>query len=283
MSSFAQAQETVEISNFLHLLFDKEDSTCFSETPKGIQIYSLNHSLIRRSGSEAFFSINPMDPSKTRADSSVISYRNILVEMDKISLEKQSQHISEIGMPYSTAVYSGSKSIHYIISLEYPLADEQLYRALVKRVYKAVGDDKVDHSCKNPSRFSRFPGHVRLDTGNEQKLLAVNSRVSNTALNHWLIDRGAPEEELWDNLTPEPRSTFKNPARLYTSTRYFLMYGAPNGEWNPKLFKASADLCRCGYTEGEALIELRKITGFLDNFDRNTISSAFKNELRKQK
>lgn len=267
------------ITKFLQTLFNTHENTCFSQTSKGI---TIAHSLIPHI-SNAFFSINPMDPTKTRADSSVVKYRNILIEMDKVPLEKQDQHITEIDLPYSTAVFSGSKSIHFIISLQEPLADEQIYRSMVKRVYKAVGEDLVDKSCINPSRFSRLPGHIRLDTGKEQKLLVVKERVSNTELESWLQRRGIGPEEVWDNLTLEPRSTFKNPSRLYMGTKNFLLYGAPNGEWNPKLFKAAADLCRCGYTENEALIELRKITGFLDNFDRNTISSAFKNELGKQK
>jgi hypothetical protein len=232
---------------------------------------------------DAFFSINPMNPDKTRADSSVTTYRNVLVEMDKLALDKQEAHISEIKMPYTTAVYSGGKSVHYIISLETPLEDEQTYRALVKRIYKAVGDDLVDQTVRNPSRFSRLPGHIRLDTGKEQKLLAIKGRVSNAQLEEWLNSRGAPEIELWENLTPEPRSTFKNPGRLYGTTKNFLMFGAQPGQWNMSLFKAAADMCRCGYTEEDAFEELRTVTGTLDFNDSKTISSAFKNELGKIK
>jgi len=280
MSDFAQAQKTVSIDDFLKTLFDKEEATCFSETPRGIEISSLNFPLIRRSQGEAFFSINPMDPNKTRADSSVTKYRNFLIEMDRIALDKQEQHISEIGMPYSTAVFSGSKSLHFIISLETPLDNEYMYRALGKRIFKAVGDDLVDQSVKNPSRFSRLPGHIRLDTGKEQKLLAIKGRVPNAELEAWLLNRGAPPEEAWENLTPEPRSTFKNPSRLYGATKNFLMYGVESN-WNQSLFKAAADMCRCGYNEEEATQELRRITGVLDFSDIKTIGSAFKNELSK--
>lgn len=260
---------------FLTILFDHNDSTCFSDTPRGTKIGPLKYGT-----TTAFFSINPMDPANSRADSSVLKYRNILVEMDKMVLDLQDQYISEIGMPYSTAVFSGKKSIHYIISLDQPVATEQEYRALVKRVYKAVGNDYVDQSCKNPSRFSRFPGHIRSDTGKEQKLLFVGTRVPLSTLEVWLEKRGAPKEEVWENLTPEPRSAFKNPSRLYGSTKNFLMYGVKES-WNIALFKAAADLCRCGYTEEEATGELLKITGTLDFTDRKTIGSAFKNELGK--
>lgn len=281
MSSFAQAQKDVMNGQVIDILFNPEEFTCFSFTPRGIDIFSVKNSW-RRPQEEAFFSINPMDPTKTRADSSVTKYRNILVEMDKVTLEKQDQHIEEIGMPYSTAVFSGSKSIHFIISLEQELADEQIYRSMVRRVYKAVGEDLVDKSCINPSRFSRLPGHIRSDTGKEQKLLAIRQRVPNATLEAWLTSRGAEKEEIWDNLTPEPRSTFKNPSRLYASTKNFMLCGAPSGEWNRKLFKAAADLCRCGYTLEEAKQELLRTTGVLDFSDEKTIESAYKNEMSKK-
>lgn len=267
------------IGDFIVTLFEAIEYTCFSDSPKGIKITEILHP---QTQINSFFSINPLEPKKTRADSAVTKYRNILVEMDKIPLEKQDQHITEIGMPYSTAVFSGSKSIHYIISLEQELPDEQVYRSLVKRVYKAVGNDFVDHSCKNPSRFSRLPGHIRLDTGKEQKLLAIKQRVSLETLENWLVDRGVGPEEVWDNLTPEPRSTFKNPGRLYAGTKQFLMYGAPKGEWNPRLFKAAADMCRCGYNEEDIFNQLIKVTGTLDFSDRKTIESAIRNEMSKK-
>lgn len=262
---------------FLECLFNVDEFTCFSETPKGIAISQAWQPFKE----EAFFSINPMDRNKTRSDSAVILYRNILIEMDKIPVEHQQAIVQGSKMPYSTAVFSGSKSVHYIISLETPLKDESTYRALVKRVYKAVGEDLVDVSCKNPSRFSRLPGHIRSDTGREQQLLAVNSRVPNSVLEEWLLSRNAPPEDMWENLTPEKRSEYKNPSRLRGATKNFLMFGAGKGEWNARLFTASADLCRCGYTESEAQDELIKITGTLDNFDRRTIESAYKNELSK--
>lgn len=266
------------MKSFVDCLFNSDENTCASQTPRGITIIPIS----TINTESAFFSINPMDPTKTRADSSVIKYRNFLIEFDKLSLEKQEQHVEEIGMPYSTAVFSGSRSIHFIISLETELQNEQIYRSIVKRVYKAVGNEFVDHNCKNVSRFSRFPGHIRSDTGKEQKLLFVGTRVPLSTLEVWLEKRGAPKEEVWENLTAEPRSTFKNPSRLYGTTKNFLMFGAEEN-WNIALFKAAADLCRCGYTEEEAAGELLKITGTLDFADRKTIGSAFKNELGKEK
>jgi hypothetical protein len=274
MSSFIQAQKDIFNNQVIQLLFNEEEYTCFSTTPWGIKVAQVKNSF-RRSQEEAFFSINPMDKIKTRSDSAVVKYRNILVEMDKMPLGDQDQYITEIGMPYSTAVFSGSKSIHYIISLEEELSDEYTYRSLVKCVYKAVGEDLVDKSCKNPSRFSRLPGHIRGDTGKEQQLLTVKLRVPNSVLLEWLKSRGVTFEEEWTDLT-QARSTFKNPSRLYSSTKNFLISGAPEGEWNINLFKAAANMWGCGYEEDDILNELLNVTGTLDSSDRKTIESAIK-------
>lgn len=265
---------------FLSLLFDPGEATCFGETPRSIKIDNVTYATYlleeKKAFNSCFFSINPMDFTKTRADASVTKYRNILIEMDKMVLDLQDQYISEIDMPYSTAVFSGKKSIHYIISLEESLPDEQTYRALVKRVYKAVGNNYVDQSCKNPSRFSRLPGHVRSDTGKEQKLLAIKSRVPLSTLNAWLDKRGATEDE-WELVLKRPKFTFKDDSRLYPSTKNFLG-GAVKENWNISLFKAAADLYRCGFNEEEILNKLLQVTGTLDANDRKTIYSAIKNE-----
>ena len=265
--------------DFLMCLFEyNNEHTCFSATPKGTAITNVNC----WSTQTAFFSINPMNSTKTRCDAAVVKYRSILIEMDKMVLDLQDQYISEIGLPYSTAVFSGKKSIHYIISLEEPIQDEQLYRALVRRIYRAVGDDYVDHSCKNPSRFSRFPGHLRSDTEQEQRLLTVRTRVSMATLESWLQKRGVGPEEVWENLTKEPRSTFKNPHRFSGFTKNFLADGAIPGEWNRSLFKASADMYRCGFDKEEILDRMVQITGTLDIADRKTIASAIQNEERNE-
>src|ERR1700677_3725273 len=109
-----------EVDKFLSQLFSINEFTCFSIDHYGTYISQMDE----YGPYDAFFSVNPMDPTKTRADYSVVKYRNILIEMDKIPLDQQDQHISEIGMPYSTAVFSGKKSVHYIISLEQELPNE---------------------------------------------------------------------------------------------------------------------------------------------------------------
>lgn len=270
---------------FLHCLFEPNENTCFSQTPKGTAVLPLTAG----NNAHAFFSINSLmidkdnQPTESwhletygrRADCNVISFRNILIEMDNFALDKQDQYITEIGVPYSTAVYSGGKSIHYIISLETPVQNIKAYRRLVSRIYKAIGEDYVDIANKNPSRLSRFPGHIRIDSTKEQKLLTIKGRVPNSVLEEWLLSRGV-EDTVWEEVSMFNRS--KSPHFLSNATKLFLEAGAPEGRWNLTLFKSAADFCRTGYSLDEAREAFLKITGTLTITDEKTITSAYRNE-----
>lgn len=283
----------MELTDFLNCLFDENEYTCFSAVPHGTTVYNLDSCDAQE---DAFFSINPLWGDKDlypteeyhssilprRADHNVVCYRNILIEMDGISLEEQKAHMNVIKLPYSTCVYSGGKSYHWIISLSSPCLNRKEYDQLVKRIYGAVGNALVDKSCKNPSRLSRLPFHLRRDTDRLQTLKAVNGRINNELLEQWLTEKGWPFQELnpWEDITYKSNRK-KDFSTLTPFTKNFLMNGATHGEWNFSLFKAAADLCRHGWNENEAYEELLKVTGTLDKFDERTISSAFSNQERK--
>lgn len=284
------------MNTFLSCLFDETEATCFTLAPRGITVTPIRS--VSRPEEYAYFSINALHPTTDlkptedwhraetprRCDDNVVSFRNILIEMDKMEIEEQRAYISKIGLPYSTAVFSGSKSIHFVISLTTPVPDRRAYDSLVKRVYKAVGFNKLDRTCKNPSRLSRMPRHVRADTGQMQELLRVQGRVDNRELENWLILHGAPPEPevVWEdiNVFSRPKKDFSS---LLPATRNFIMNGksTERGAWNISLFKAAADFCRTGYSQEEAIDELLAITGFLDKTDEKTINSAYRNEMSK--
>lgn len=275
----------MELKDFWNCLFYEGQATCITDSPKGTDV-----TFVRENSTGTFFSINGLSTFDSmpveqwhnekrgrRADCNVTTFRNILIEMDKIPVEQQEQYVSEIKLPYSTAVYSGGKSIHYIISLETSLDGAKSYRSLVERVYRAVGREYVDLANKNPSRLSRVPGHLRTDTGKEQKLLAVNGRIPNSVLEEWLNSRGAkPLETSWEDV-PRRKGPPKDISSLSGDTRNFLVNGTQQN-WNISLFKAAADLCRNGWSVDEALTELNGITGTLDTNDIKTVRSAYRNE-----
>ena len=56
----------------------------------------------------------------------------------------------------------------------------------------------------------------------------------------------------------------------------FLRFGAPEGQWNIGLFKAAADLSRCGTPPDKIIEMLESVSGYLDSKDTQTIRSALK-------
>lgn len=283
----------MNLDTFFTILFDDNESTCFSSNPKGTSVYGVD-SISDVSRWALFFTINPLhpkmdlnptetyhNPSKPRrADHNVVSYRNILVEMDSIPLDDQEEFIETIGLPYSTSVYSGGKSIHYIISLKTPLTSEIAYRKLVDRVYKALGGKQVvDTSCRNPSRLSRFPEAVRADKDNEvQILLETKTRVSLEDLETWLLSKGVLEVE---EVPAYRQPTYTNMVQYGSNyvnsyTLYFITMGAPVGQRNSSLFKAACNLYNCGYTEDQIIDKLSIPSGLEEDEILRTINSAIK-------
>lgn len=275
---------------FFDLLFDAGESTCFADNPKGTRILPISFFDARR---HAFFSINPIDGKRDndpiaayhhalkprRADANVLLYRNLLVEMDGVSLTEQLEHVEGIKMPFSSCVYSGGKSYHFIISLQNPLESRASYDEMVRRLYFVLGD-RIDSSCKNPSRLSRAPGHLRSEKMKFQSLRDLRSRVDNSLLEEWLKANGADEapkdNPFRDRMqTREGDGEFSGSSELYRSSKNFLALGAADGEWNQSLFKAACDSFSKGWTHDAFVDEAIKITGHLDKNDQATIRSAW--------
>lgn len=273
-----------DLNKFFNVLFDidEDSSTCFAKDNKGTTVLPIKKNINIKWAE--FFTINELhpfhnfNPSKewhdenipVRADHNVINYRNFLVEMDKISIEDQKKLVEDIKMPYSTATFSGGKSIHYIISLEKPFTDRKDYDRLVRRLYKAIGTDFVDNANKNPSRLSRFPNALRKEKNKVQKLLEVKSRINFEDLQNWITERIGEDTEL--------EVIFKHIENKHITafTRDFLMFGAPNGERNINLFKAVCNLTNL-HTEDEIYLMVKPICDKmgLDDFEiKNTIKSG---------
>lgn len=290
----------MDISQFFFTLFDENEATCFSQVNTGTKVFDIDSKFEYASKWAVFFCINPLHPTKDlnpteeyhkedrprRCDKNVVKYRNILIEMDSIPVDEQKEYIEKVGMPYSTAVYSGGKSIHYIISLETPISDEKAYRKLVERIHKALGGKTVvDVACKNPSRFSRFPGALRPDKENkEQTLITINQRVPNEELERWLLAKGVTEQEERPARTignKEYNGEFDNRINKNRAmsgfTLNFIMCGAPEGERNLSLFKAACDLFKCGYDEDEVFDRLEGPSGL----DRQEVERTIKSAQRK--
>lgn len=214
----------------MRTLFDKGEHICQTNDVYGTAPVSMDGVLYP---DYQFFCINPLIPGTSRRDDNVAVFRNILLEFDNGSPEKQLEIVADI--PYSVLTWSGGKSHHAIISLVEPCKDRAEYDALIRRIYTKV--QVMDRSTKNPSRLSRTPKATR-SNGNKQKLLRDYGRTYREVLEAWL----GPEEKKLATEQPERRSLGISPW-----TRNFLMLGAETGKRNASLFAAACDMLRHGY------------------------------------
>lgn len=145
-----------------------------------------------------FISINPI--TGDRRDLGVTAYRSFLIEIDSLEISEQRKLIEQdLKMPFSAAIHSGNKSIHYVITLESDV-DEDVYRMTAEWIHNVI--DKADAGTKHPSVRCRFPDNVRHDTGNAQKLLYLGSRISHHELLKWLTQYPAEHRPVVDLRVP---------------------------------------------------------------------------------
>lgn len=165
-------------SEFFNTLFDPDDQICVCKT-----LSSSSFCTLKEIEQGEFFIVNPI--SGGRSDKDVTKLRNLIFEIDNLSLKDQARIIlKKIEMPYSTFLFSGKKSFHWIISLKEPLSSREMYDFLWKWIFNII--EIADPQTKNPARLTRYPGVSRPDTGREQKIFRVNGRIDNNQLMDWL-------------------------------------------------------------------------------------------------
>ena len=279
------------LEQFYNVLFEPGEYTCYSLLA-GLDDSRPNLKPERRlkpvhvETSKNFFVINPLFPNKDvappynydsalvgrRADCNIASFRNFLCDMDKVPLELQRQLLADVGMPYSTLVYSGGKSMHAIISLDISLSSERDYRKMFKRIVHRMGGKEVmDEQCINPSRFSRCPGAMRGDI--EQSLIEVKCRISLGDLEAWL---GPCPAELEDSDRPSFKgapATWQQVLNPWCKT--YLVVGSEPGQRNADAFKHACSMKRAGYDEDEIYQRIGAVADLDDSELRTTLNSAF--------
>ncbi len=274
--------------SYYNTLFNADERVCFAWQSNDTAIIPLTSWTEQRS---PWLSVNPIDgecdndPESSilpwaratlprRADCNVIAFRNFLIEMDKVPLQEQIGIIRDCKMPFTTSVFSGKKSIHFIISLTDPCIDKEEYILLAETIHRAI-PAKVDTACKNPSRLTRNPGVIRKDTGKEQKLIEVRNRIVKQEVIDWAASRGVtpqvkPVKEQKINSTKIPEAWVTK----------FLLTGAAVGTRNEKAFKVACSLARSGFSESEATQLMIWVPGLCVNMKEQneiikTVHSAY--------
>lgn len=255
----------------LNTIFNKGEGVCLGQTLWDTTAVPLEEA-IQAEGPSLFVCINPLVGK--RSDANCSAFRNILVEFDKIPLADQLPLVHAAGMPYTSCVFSGNKSYHFIVSVTEPFTTVAEYRRVAKWIYKVFPES--DDSCVNPSRFSRAPGGIRPDTGLEQRLVELKGRVPTTDLMAWLQSSGVPEPVAPPRTGRTDRfRPLINLSAITRRTHSFLRYGAKPGHRTSELFVAACNLHRCGYGEAEIIAKAKAVLNFDEEPDwYRTVANA---------
>ena len=190
-----------------------------------------------------------------RQDVNATAFRSFLIEMDYGELDQQAAYVNNMGMPYSAVVFSGNKSLHYLISLSTDIPSEKGYRYLAEWILNIMTN--ADQNCKNPSRSIRIPGAYR-EIGKQQLLRELNGPISLSQLRFWLErhpnERPRERERLITDLSDLPGKTGLKPwaAKL---VRFGL---DPRKSRNKQWFALACEFALAGYSEDDTVNILGK-------------------------
>jgi hypothetical protein len=256
---------TEDGKKMLELMFRKEEYVCCSPDKFGYHSIPLENIYLDQitlvspnskvpvktvdSNKITLVALNPMGWGY-RKDSNCSAFRNFLIEMDTHEKHIQVEYIKRLGIPYSAMVWSGSKSVHTLISLSEDLPDEKTYRMLYKWILKLA--TLSDQALGNPSRSIRLAGGTRPETGNTQELIELKSRVK--------LDNFMAYLNKYPHLRPKEREerkdlTFQNDYdKLSSWARSQLKDGIDFSKGrNKTYFGLACDLAKSGYSESETI------------------------------
>jgi hypothetical protein len=221
-----------------------------------------------------FVALNPI--LGFRKDAHCYKYRNFLVEIDIGTTKEQLEHIKTMGIPYSAAIFSGGKSVHFLISLDKDLPNEESWRKIAEWIIAVI--TLADRNCKNPSRSIRLPGVMR-DTGKMQELLQFKGQVKFSELREWLMR--------WPNLMPKPAEkiqVYEGDAfwsKLKPWTKKKLLSGVDKTQGrNKQWFSIGCDFALAGFSEYDTLNILQEFFIPDRDFGAKEWRSAVKSGLR---
>lgn len=151
--------------------------SCVTEAKK-LMKYALGGGLEVVFGRHGGYSrINPVKAVKgtgkwgCHRDEDIARFSYVLVESDSVSKPVQLAALCHIRLPIVSIVDSGGKSYHALIRIN--AASLEDYRATTAQIYDLLTLIGVDHSNKNPSRFTRVPGVQRISDENPQGMQSL--------------------------------------------------------------------------------------------------------------
>jgi hypothetical protein len=225
-------------------------------------------------------SLNPSNGF--RSDHAVTAFRSFLIECDTAPLAQQVSYIRSLGLPYSAQIFSGSKSIHTLITLNQDLPDEPTYRLFAEWILNIA--TAADQQTKNASRSVRVPGAIRPETGKKQVLVDFKGPVDIKDLAAWLAKHPEAKPRKAEKRKVSGTASLKNvkPWVIKLLTNGLDPTKGRNQQW----FAVAVELCLSGYPEDEVVDWLSQF--FVEDRDfkekewLTTIRSGFKYALEKK-
>ena len=155
----------------------------------------------------------------------------------------------KLWLPYSYAVHSGGKSIHFVVCLQDPMPEAQFLELLgqLKRCWRIFditdrrGGGKFDPNTLTANRLSRMPGGLRAN-GARQEVLVVRQRIPNVEFLAWVASQ--------DKLPVASRPVANRPGELSHFVERLLATGYPADGKKAVTYGAVKDLRRAGWEEG---------------------------------
>lgn len=216
-----------------------------------------------------------------REDLNCTSFRNFLIEMDYGPLAEQLAYAKAIGLPYSAVVFSGNKSLHFLISLDTDLPNENVWRTMAEWTLAIA--TAADQNTKNPSRQIRIPGAFR-EPGKKQRIVENRGATKLADFTAWLAQHPNAKPR-----PPEKRQISENAdfSKLKPWVQKLLAkvklgsasVGAKQGR-NKEWFAIACEFALAGYTEDDTMDKLYEFftpdRDFKEREWKTSIKSAFK-------
>jgi len=255
---------------FVDLLFTTAEAVAMGDrkcwSPKPVtELLSGQHEYLSKN---PLFSDKDLNPHKhwhhaeqgRRDNKNVERYANFLVEFDGKTIEEQKTLVDVCRLPFATSVWSGNKSIHYIVALSESVTLDQ-YTKLSSRCHAAINKvagipKTADPAVKSPSGLTRCPGALNSKTGQRAELIEVRRRISLAEFESWLQSLGVKETkaEKYQKLSVPLTVSFERRSLFLASyTKDFIDYGALVNFRHHSIYRAAMNCLETGFSFEETL------------------------------
>jgi hypothetical protein len=277
---------------YIDFLFNKDEYACLGLNQYDIGVLSVED-ILNIPDLTVFerITLNPLLPKSERNDNNITSFRTFMIESDTLDPKTFRDFVVKKEMPFSAVLFSGNKSLHYIIKLDEHKKIKSLeqYNFIAKWILNIMGKDYdiVDRQTTNPSRPSRLLGGINKKTGNVQKG-KIKGPVPWQQLNDWIKQYPEHKPKIYKEdfkiISSEP-----NPMLLKPWYHVMLEEGIYNGKRNAMFYEISFGLAKCGFSTEQAIVYILehsanyKTGDFSEREIRTVVYSAFKNIQRNLK